>query len=72
MAKEYTAALIDGEGNDIARDNWLTSLAEAKRRARRFMSHDWAVDQGTLHSILGSYKVEVRDAGGVCLWDAFL
>lgn len=72
MAKEYTAALIDREGNDVVRDSYLTSLRGAKTRARRFMTHDWAVDQGTLHSILGSHKVEVRDNTGECLWDAFL
>jgi len=69
--KEYTVVLLDRDGFDIARDAGLPNLSEAKKKAKSLMADEWPTRSGTSHATLGSYKVEVRDAAGVCLWDAF-
>lgn len=73
MTKEYTALLLDRDGYELAGEAPpLPSLKAAKDRARLLMSASFLDGSGTTHGELGSYKVEVRDAAGVCVWDVFL
>jgi hypothetical protein len=67
---EYNVILKDAAGYDISTDLEY-GLAAAKWRARLFLTDVYADTIGTTHTALGTYKVEVQDTKGVCVWDAF-
>ena len=67
---EYNVILKDVAGCDISTD-LVDGMAAAKAKAKYLLTASYAKNIGTTHTALGSVKVEVQDARGVCLWDAF-
>ncbi len=67
---EYTVLLLDKDGCETAND-LVHSMAAAKSRAKYFLSDGFAHQVESTHQVLGSHKVEIRDASGECLWDSF-
>ena len=63
--------LRDQDGFDIVTDA-VDGMAAAKIRARYLLTEEYAARLGTSHATLGTHKVEVRNADGTCLFDAFL
>ena len=70
MDSKYQVILLDQDGCHISVDE-ADSLKAAKIKARYLFSEDYARQAETTHARLGTYKVEIRNADGICLWDDF-
>ncbi|MDG3444664.1 hypothetical protein [Nitrospirillum amazonense] len=67
---EYSVVLLDKNEFEIA-SCLINGLPNAKKQARYLLSDAYAVAVETTHDDLGTHKVEIRDAAGECLFDAF-
>jgi hypothetical protein len=68
---EYKVLLLDNDGCETAID-LIDGLPAAKKRASYLLSDTLAAAVDSTHETLGTKKLEIRNAAGECLWDAFL
>jgi hypothetical protein len=66
----YRVTLLDRQLAPIA-DNEVDTLCAAKQRARRMLADDYATSAETTHEAWGTFKVEVHDSAGDCVFDQF-
>lgn len=67
---EYTVNLKDSAGFDITTET-VDGIAAAKKRAKYLLTDDYAAIVGTDHKSSGTYKAEVLNNSGECVWDVF-
>lgn len=67
---EYSVVLLDSDGCETVND-LVETLPAAKARAKYLLSDDFARSIESTHETQGTAKVEIRNASGECLWDAF-